>query len=247
MEQPIKIESDVWVDRQMASAMQPDMECVPDTGLGLARLRRLSAQRRQQARRRTWAAVILAAAVATAAALPPARVYAVRCVDACVAGGQFLAETLRPTERKPRVGHRERRPAPDFALRDSQGASIQLSALKGKVVVLNFWATWCHPCRREIPWFVEFQRNFTAQGFTVIGVSVDEDGWSAVLPYLTEQKVNYPIVLGNDDLLRAYGGVASLPTTLIIDRQGRVAATHVGLVSRSVYERDIKAVLSERE
>ena len=114
-------------------------------------------------------------------------------------------------------------------------------------MVLNFWATWCNPCRLEIPWFVEFQRAYDAKGFSVIGVSVDEDGWTPVLPYVTKQKINYPIVLGKNDVLQAYGGLESLPTTLIIDRQGRVAATHVGLVSRSVFERDIKAALSEPE
>lgn len=114
-------------------------------------------------------------------------------------------------------------------------------------MVLNFWATWCNPCRLEIPWFVEFQRAYNARGFRVIGVSMDEDGWSPVLPYVTEQKINYPIVLGKNDVLQAYGGLESLPTTLIIDRRGRVAATHVGLVSKSVYERDIKAALSEPE
>lgn len=221
------------------------MPYAPDTGLGLAKLRRFSAQRRLQSRRRTWATVALVALITLAVALPRARVYAVRCVDACMAGGQFVLEKLLPNEHKLSVSHQERRQAPDFELPHSKGRLVQLSAYRGQVVVLNFWATWCNPCQLEIPCFVEFQSAYDAKGFSVIGVSLDEDGWTPVLPYVTKQKINYPIVLGNNDVLRAYGGLESLPTTLIIDRQGQVAATHVGLVSRSVYERDIKAVLNQ--
>ncbi len=247
MEQPIDSESVAWVDRQVAAAIRPQVQHEPDTALGLIRLRRLSGQRRLQSRRRSWAAVIFVALVTLVVALPPARVYAVQCVDACIAGGRFVLEKLRPNEQKLSISHKERRQAPDFELPDSKGTPVQLSAYRGQVVVLNFWATWCNPCRLVIPWFVEFQRAYDAKGFSVIGVSVDEDGWTPVLPYVTKQKINYPIVLGKNDVLQAYGGLESLPTTLIIDRQGRVAATHVGLVSRSVFERDIKAALSEPE
>ena len=125
------------------------------------------------------------------------------------------------------------------------GEPVQLSAYRGKVVLLNFWATWCDPCQREIPWFVEFQRTFEPQGFAVIGVSLDESGWAAVRPFLARQPVNYPVVIGDNGVLNALGGLETLPTTLILDRSGRVAVTHVGLVSKDSYERDIAAALNE--
>ena len=171
MEQPIDSESVAWVDRQVAAAIRPQVQHEPDTALGLIRLRRLSGQRRLQSRRRSWAAVIFVALVTLVVALPPARVYAVQCVDACIAGGRFVLEKLRPNEQKLSISHKERRQAPDFELPDSKGTPVQLSAYRGQVVVLNFWATWCNPCRLVIPWFVEFQRAYDAKGFSVIGVS----------------------------------------------------------------------------
>jgi len=124
---------------------------------------------------------------------------------------------------------KERKVAPDFALKDGDGKTVHLSDYKGKVVLLDFWATWCAPCKIEIPWFMEFEQQYKDKGFAVLGVSMDEDGWTVVKPYLQQLKINYRIVLGNDKVGDAYGGVDSLPTTLLIDRQGRVAATHVGL------------------
>jgi cytochrome c biogenesis protein CcmG/thiol:disulfide interchange protein DsbE len=113
-------------------------------------------------------------------------------------------------------------------------------------VLLNFWATWCLPCTREIPWFIEFKKTYAAQGLEVVGVSLDEDGWAAVGPYLDERGINYPIVLAVDRLEHQYPDVTALPTTLIVDRAGRVAARHVGLVERSAYEAEIEAALRLR-
>src|SRR5208283_1487966 len=90
-----------------------------------------------------------------------------------------------------------RKPAPDFALTDATGAPLQLSAFKGKVVVLDFWATWCHGCKTEIPWYMEFQKKYKSQSLVVIGVSMDEDGWKSVRPYLAKHPINYPITIGN--------------------------------------------------
>jgi peroxiredoxin len=126
-------------------------------------------------------------------------------------------------------GDKERKAAPEFVLKDSDGKTVHLSDYKGKVVLLDFWATWCAPCKVEIPWFMEFEQQYKDKGFAVLGVSMDEDGWTAVKPYLERIKVNYRIVLGNDKVGDQYGGVDSLPTTFLIDRQGRIAATHVGL------------------
>jgi thiol-disulfide isomerase/thioredoxin len=91
----------------------------------------------------------------------------------------------------------ERKAAPDFSLRDANGAALRLSDFKGKVLLLNFWATWCGPCKIEIPWFIEFENIYKNRGFAVLGVSMDDDGWRAVKPYLREKAVNYPVVLGD--------------------------------------------------
>jgi len=133
--------------------------------------------------------------------------------------------------------------APDFTLSNAKGERLRLSSYKGKVVLLNFWATWCGPCKVEIPWFVEFQKTYQAQGLTVLGVSMDEDGWSVVNPYVASQKVNYPIVLGDERVNMLYGGIEALPTTLLIGRHGRVAYVHAGLISKSEYVKEITQLL----
>ncbi len=139
-----------------------------------------------------------------------------------------------------------RRPAPDFTLKDADGKTVKLSDYKGKVVLLNFWATWCGPCKIEIPWFVEFEQNYRDKGFAVLGVSMDEDGWAAVKPYVTSHKVNYRMVIGDDLTAQKYGGVESLPTSFLIDREGRTAAVHIGLVSKKVYQDDIAQLLGKQ-
>ncbi|HWF10125.1 MAG TPA: redoxin domain-containing protein [Bryobacteraceae bacterium] len=133
--------------------------------------------------------------------------------------------------------------APDFTLKDARGAAVKLSSLKGKVVILNFWATWCGPCKTEIPWFIEFEKTYAPRGFTVLGVSMDEDGWTVINPYVAASKVNYPIVLGNETVNQLYGGFDALPTTLVIARDGKVAFLHEGLIGRDEYEKEIRALL----
>ncbi|MCC6585406.1 MAG: TlpA family protein disulfide reductase [Bryobacterales bacterium] len=138
---------------------------------------------------------------------------------------------------------KDRKKAPDFELKDSMGRSVKLSDYKGKVVLLNFWATWCGPCKLEIPWFVEFEQKFKDKGFAVLGVSMDEDGWDVVKPYLQRAQVNYRVLLGTDSVAQMYGGVDSLPTSFLIDKEGRIAAVHVGLVSKGDYHNDINHLL----
>jgi peroxiredoxin len=121
------------------------------------------------------------------------------------------------------------KPAPEFSLKDANGQTVRLADYRGKVVLLDFWATWCGPCKIEIPWFMEFEKEFKNQGFAVLGVSMDEDGWSAIKPYVQNMKMNYRVLLGNDAISTAYGGLDSLPTTLLIDREGGIASTHVGV------------------
>jgi peroxiredoxin len=122
-----------------------------------------------------------------------------------------------------------RKAAPEFSLKDANGQTVHLSDYKGKVVLLDFWATWCGPCKVEIPWFMEFENQFKNQGFAVLGVSMDEDGWDAIKPYVRERKMNYRVLLGDDKVSASYGGLDALPTTLLIDREGNIASVHEGV------------------
>lgn len=143
-------------------------------------------------------------------------------------------------------GAKERKPAPEFTLTDANGSSVKLSDYRGKVVLLNFWATWCGPCALEIPWFIDFEQQYKSKGFEVVGVSMDEEGWSAIKPYITEHKMNYRVLLGNDSVSQLYGGVESLPTSFVIDRDGRIASVHVGLAERNEYMNEIQNLLDEK-
>ncbi len=138
---------------------------------------------------------------------------------------------------------KDRKPAPDFSLKDSNGTSVKLSDYRGKVVLLNFWATWCGPCKVEIPWFIEFQQQYKDKGFEVLGVAMDDEGWDAVKPYLIQRKLNYRVLLGNDSVTQLYGGVDSLPTTFVIDKEGRIASAHVGLIAKNEYLDEIQSLL----
>lgn len=160
-----------------------------------------------------------------------------------IAGCGFESSPVRAAV-KP---EKDRKAAPEFSLKDSNGTPVKLSDYRGKVVLLNFWATWCGPCKIEIPWFIEFEQKFKDQGFAVLGVSMDEDGWDAVKPYLSSHKVNYRVLLGDDMVGSLYGGIDSLPTTFMVDRDGRVASVHIGLVGKRDYESEIaKLVGAER-
>ena len=141
------------------------------------------------------------------------------------------------------AGKEEARPAPDFTLEDASGKKVTLSELKGQVVLLNFWATWCGPCKIEMPWFVDFQRKYKDRGFSVVAVSLDEEGWDVVRPYTDEMQFNFPVVVGNEELVEKFGEMYALPTTLVINKKGEIVATHTGLVDRSVYEEEIESLL----
>ncbi len=142
---------------------------------------------------------------------------------------------------------KERKLAPDFALKDATGNTVKLSDYRGKVVLLNFWATWCGPCKIEIPWFIDFQQQFKDRDFAILGVSLDDDGWKSVKPYVEQKKINYRVMIGTEELSTLYGGVDSLPTTFLIDRAGRIAQMHMGLVSKSEYQKEIQDLLDGKE
>jgi peroxiredoxin len=158
----------------------------------------------------------------------------------CLAGGCSRPAPVREASVKPA---QQRNVAPDFTLKDSEGKSVRLSDYRGKVVLLDFWATWCGPCEMEIPWFVDLQRKDKDRGFAVLGVSMDDDGWTSVKPFVSRLGVNYRIVMGNDETSQLYGGVDALPTTFLIDREGRIAAVHVGLADRRDIEDGVEELL----
>jgi peroxiredoxin len=132
--------------------------------------------------------------------------------------------------------------APDFALASADGSTVRLSDYRGKVVLLNFWATWCGGCKVEIPWFIEFKDAYKDRGFAALGVSLDEGGWGVVRPFLERRKVNYPVVLADEEVLVEYA-VSALPKTLLIDRDGRIVASYTGVADKSELEAEIEALL----
>ena len=158
-----------------------------------------------------------------------------------VLGGCNSSKSVRAASTMP---DKDRKPAPEFELKDADGKTVRLSDYKGKVVLLDFWATWCGPCKIEIPWFIDFERKYKDQGFAVIGVSMDEEGWTVVKPFVSELAINYRILQGSDATAQLYGGVEALPTTFLIDRDGRIAATHVGLAGKDDFEDGIKLLMA---
>ena len=125
-------------------------------------------------------------------------------------------------------------PAPAFSLKDKDGKTWSLESLRGKVVVLNFWATWCPPCRAEIPDFKKVYSKYRDKDVEILGVSLDHKGWKVIEPFLEQWEINYPVVLGGSEIARDYGNVRSIPTTFIIDRDGTVVDSHVGAMNEDM-------------
>ncbi|MBZ5656750.1 MAG: TlpA family protein disulfide reductase [Acidobacteriia bacterium] len=137
------------------------------------------------------------------------------------------------------------RTAPDFELQSLEGKSVKLSDFRGKAVLLNFWATYCGPCKIEMPWFVELQKEYGPQGFQIIGVAMDDASTEDIAKFAKEMGVNYPILLGKESVGQSYGGVGVLPTTFFVDRDGKITDREFGLQSRSVFVDNIKKALSQ--
>ena len=221
-----------WVDDRLAK-LNPGVEFEPNVTRAFARFERELSE--GETRKRSWAWVTAAAMAGcfTLLAFPAPRAA---CIGACEA--LFARRT-------PVSGQAVSGLAPDFTLKDAAGADLKLSAYQGRVVLLNFWATWCAPCKAEIPWFAEFERTYRDQGFAVIGVSMDEGGWPQVKPYMDAANISYRVAIGDERLAHLYGGLESLPETLLIDREGRIAGKHIGLVNKSDYEGEIVRLLKK--
>ena len=137
------------------------------------------------------------------------------------------------------------KPAPNFALTDMNGKTIHLSDFKGKVVVLNFWATWCPPCRKEIPDFIELQQQYKDKGLQFIGIALDEDGLAKVKPFVDASHITYPILLPNSSIA-PFGEMNVIPVTYLIDRKGVLRTHYVGMRQKSVLEEMVRPLLAER-
>jgi thiol-disulfide isomerase/thioredoxin len=159
--------------------------------------------------------------------------------SALVLCAALLLTVNRPTTLHPSHPY----PAPEFALPALNGSQVHLSDFRGKAVVLNFWATWCAPCVRELPWFIALQKTYGPRGLQIIGVAMDEDGRDAVASFVRNKGIDYIVLLGDGRVSALYGGLDFLPTTYYIARDGNVRAIVKGVVSEAEVERDIKEIL----
>lgn len=139
--------------------------------------------------------------------------------------------------------------APDFDLKvlDGNGKTMKLSSLRGKAVILDFWATYCGPCKIEMPWFVELQNKYGKDGLQIVGVAVDDAGEKAISDFTHKMGINYPILIGTEKVADLYGGLDGLPTTFFIDRSGKIIDRQLGLISESVIVDNIKKGLASGE
>ena len=134
--------------------------------------------------------------------------------------------------------------APDFRLMDVDGNWVSLFDFSGKVVIINFWATWCVPCRWEIPGFVEQQESYP-DDLVIVGISMDEDGPDVVPPFMEQFGINYPVLYGDENVSRSYGGITGIPTSFVLDRNLVIQRVYIGYRPETVFEQDIEALISE--
>ena len=151
---------------------------------------------------------------------------------------------------------KDAKPAPQLTLKDIDGKELSLEQYRGKVVLVNFWATWCEPCQVEIPWLIEMQQKYSAQGFTILGVAMDEEGASVVTPWVQKERfdvngakaaMNYPIVIGNDAAADKFGGLLGYPTSVLISRDGKILKRITGIITPEEMSKSIESQLQRSE
>ncbi len=169
---------------------------------------------------------------------PVALVVAAVVAAAMLFYGMHMARRSGPPPGITRSG-----PAPDFTLETLDGKSVRLADLRGKAVLLNFWATWCGPCKIETPWLVELQNQYGSQGLQVIGVAMDDSGKDEIAKFAKDMGVNYPVLLGKEAVGDAYGGVPALPESFFIGRDGKIVDKIIGLKGKGEIEDSIKKAL----
>jgi thiol-disulfide isomerase/thioredoxin len=195
-------------------------------------------------KKRSW--ILVAIALVAALAL------AVHRTERSAAGPRRTLSTA-PV---PKLSTAAMKPVPDLALKDLDGKEVTLKDFRGKVVLVNFWATWCDPCRTEIPWLIELQKKYGDQGFVVLGVSMDDEGEKVVKPFVDKERfdvngqklgMNYPILIGDSDaadkFLGGIGGIVGLPTSVLVSRDGKRVKNTIGPVDPDQLERDIQSLL----
>ena len=160
-------------------------------------------------------------------------------------GAMYLMANTTSTESEA-VQNQDNSVAPDFTLPDINGMKVKLSDLKGKVVALNFWATWCGPCRKEIPDFIELQNMYGKDGLQFVGIALDEGGVDVIKPFAGKLKVNYPVLIGNEAVVASYGGMSAIPVTILIDKKGTMRGKFVGMRTKAVMESLILPLLKEK-
>jgi peroxiredoxin len=146
----------------------------------------------------------------------------------------------------------DRKPAPVFVLRNAAGKAVRTSDYRGRVLLLDFWATECGGCKLEIPWFIRLQREYKRTGLTAVGISMDilyedlksaDEGWARVTPFVKQEAVNYPILMGDDAVSKAYD-IQAMPATYLLDKEGRIAATYIGIVDKTDIETNLKKLIA---
>ena len=259
MEQQETNRENAWVESKLAR-LAAGGEWEPNAAAALRRAHGLRqarlSERRSRARRALAGGAIVATMTAGAMAFPEPRVLASRCVDACAAEMQDWREFA---EAHVRFFHRHfdalheavfgrplpRQMAPAFALETTDGGTLDLHALRGNVVAVNFWATWCVPCREELPLLDSLEEKYRERGLRVVGVGMDEGGFRALRPFLAHHAVRFPVLGGNEEVAKSYG-IDQLPVTVLIDRRGRRAKVLEGKLERGAVEAAINQLLAEK-
>jgi thiol-disulfide isomerase/thioredoxin len=181
-------------------------------------------------------------------------------VVALIIGTYFADKATRVKVKTPDVGNsvvkadspKADLPEPELTLKDLDGKDVSLSGYKGKVVLVNFWATWCEPCRVEIPWLIEMQKKYGDKGFVILGIALDEEGKSVVAPFVAKERfdvngqklpMSYTILIGNDDAADKFGGLFGYPTSILISRDGKQIKRVTGMISPDEMDKAVESQL----